>query len=297
MSNFDGTITSDPAWVDIPRLSTTCQALGGPGGPMNAQATAIAARLGFLADAIAAINAGAQLYTGSGAPADTLGDNGDLYIDPAAGMLYGPKAAGSWAAGTSLAGPPGAVGPAGGFTNVVSFEAAGSTNWVVPAGVYKIMVEAWGGGQGGAKQGNSASKGGDGGSYGKALLNVTPGDTIVVLIGAGGLGVQYPGPDSTTGAPGGRTSVAKLGGGYGLVQNSIGQDPFAVSGGTLVESILGERMPGAALYEKGGSAPNGGFGGTQFSTTAGFPGGGGWGSSSSSTSGQAGARGKALIWY
>ena len=45
---------------------------------------------------------------------DTLGRDGDFYLDTAAGVLYGPKAGGTWpATGTSLAGNPGATGPAG----------------------------------------------------------------------------------------------------------------------------------------------------------------------------------------
>ena len=45
-------------------------------------------------------------YSGTGAPANTLGINGDLYIDTTAGApkLYGPKANGVWPPGIALGG-------------------------------------------------------------------------------------------------------------------------------------------------------------------------------------------------
>jgi Collagen triple helix repeat (20 copies) len=57
---------------------------------------------------------GHTILNGSGAPADTLGHDGDFYLDTAANVLYGPKANGSWpATGTSLTGPQGPQGPQG----------------------------------------------------------------------------------------------------------------------------------------------------------------------------------------
>lgn len=48
MANFDGSIDPAAEWADVPQLSDTAVALGGAGGPMNAQAVAITARLKFL---------------------------------------------------------------------------------------------------------------------------------------------------------------------------------------------------------------------------------------------------------
>jgi hypothetical protein len=57
---------------------------------------------------------GSTVLNGTGAPADTVGHDGDFYLDTAADVLYGPKASGTWpAVGTSLIGTPGATGPAG----------------------------------------------------------------------------------------------------------------------------------------------------------------------------------------
>jgi hypothetical protein len=57
---------------------------------------------------------GNTILSGTGAPADSVGNDGDFYLDTSADNLYGPKAGGSWpSAGTSLVGSPGTTGPAG----------------------------------------------------------------------------------------------------------------------------------------------------------------------------------------
>ena len=57
---------------------------------------------------------GKTLLNGSGAPPDTLGSNGDFYLDTTSDVLYGPKTGGAWpATGVSLVGPKGATGATG----------------------------------------------------------------------------------------------------------------------------------------------------------------------------------------
>lgn len=86
-----------------------------PADPHDAATGAMAeAHHQHVADYVAA-NAGAAntvLY-GAGAPANGLGDDGNFYIDTVAHDLYGPKAGGSWPAGTSLVGPQGPAGADG----------------------------------------------------------------------------------------------------------------------------------------------------------------------------------------
>ena len=53
---------------------------------------------------------GNTILSGSGAPSNGSGANGDYYIDVAAKMIYGPKAAGSWPAGVALNGTNGTNG-------------------------------------------------------------------------------------------------------------------------------------------------------------------------------------------
>lgn len=57
---------------------------------------------------------GAGMVTGTGAPSDAVGQDGDFYFDSAAAVVYGPKASGTWpASGVSLLGPTGPVGDTG----------------------------------------------------------------------------------------------------------------------------------------------------------------------------------------
>ena len=58
-----------------------------------------------------------------------------------------------------------------------------SGNFIVPAGVTTIKVEAWGGGAGGA---NDVGYGGGGGAYASEIISVSPGDVIPFSIGNGG---------------------------------------------------------------------------------------------------------------
>lgn len=57
---------------------------------------------------------GLGILHGVGAPSNSLGSNGEFYIDDVAWEIYGPKAAGVWPAGVALAtGPMGKEGPPG----------------------------------------------------------------------------------------------------------------------------------------------------------------------------------------
>jgi hypothetical protein len=72
--------------------------------------------------------------------------------------------------------------------------------WNVPAGVTKVMIEAWGGGGGGAKGGGGAS-----GSYIRAKnVPVAPGNAINITIGIGGSGAT---DDNAAGLAGGNTVI------------------------------------------------------------------------------------------
>ena len=101
--------------------------LTGPAGPRGdtgaqgpAGTTGPAGPVGTTGPAGPAGSNGNTILNGAGAPAASLGNDGDFYLDTAADVLYGPKAGGTWpAVGTSLTGaagpqgPAGAVGPAG----------------------------------------------------------------------------------------------------------------------------------------------------------------------------------------
>jgi hypothetical protein len=57
--------------------------------------------------------AGSQIYSGSGAPASTLGVTTDYYFDTTNFLLYGPKQATGWGTPISFTGPVGPAGPQG----------------------------------------------------------------------------------------------------------------------------------------------------------------------------------------
>jgi hypothetical protein len=59
---------------------------------------------------------------------------------------------------------------------------SGSQSWTVPAGVKKILIEAWGAGGGGNFFG-----GGAGGGYATAHFGVTPGGVVTIDVGIGGV--------------------------------------------------------------------------------------------------------------
>ncbi len=57
---------------------------------------------------------GNTILNGSGAPSNTLGHDGDFYLDTSADALYGPKTSGAWpASGVNLVGAAGPASPSG----------------------------------------------------------------------------------------------------------------------------------------------------------------------------------------
>jgi hypothetical protein len=107
------------------------------------------------------------------------------------------------------------------FKNFEMFTVNGT--WTVPAGVTKIMVEAWGGGGGGSGYG-----GGGGGGYIRAVFTVTPGQTINRTIGGAGFGSF-----TTTGTTGGTTSFTVA----TAVYSAIGGGGSVYNTGTLNASV------------------------------------------------------------
>ena len=109
------------------------------------------------------------------------------------------------------------------------FDTSGAGTYTVPAGVYQLTVEAWGaGGSGGTRSTNGYSGGGGGGAYVRSVLNVTPGTTYNLSVGAGSNGTQ-PGQDSWFGTA--TTVLAK--GGNSVANNSTS----GASGGSVSASV------------------------------------------------------------
>jgi len=115
----------------------------------------------------------------------------------------------------------------------------GATQWTVPAGVTRIMVEAWGAGGGGSIMGSGA-----GGGYACGSFSVIAGDIISFTIGYRGVG----GSGAAGGQDGGDTfintptgSVNAFGGEATTSNNGIG---FIGKGGLFDVGIKGMGAPG-----------------------------------------------------
>jgi hypothetical protein len=131
------------------------------------------------------------------------------------------------------------VGPAeaGQFQNMRSFP-TGTQVWIVPAGVTRILVEAWGGGQGGDKYRLSNSvvigaKGGNAGAYTRGFMAVTPGQSLTLTIGAGGVGGINnfaPGDGRETKAQSSTASILAVGG----INNGASSSNYFGTGGALI---------------------------------------------------------------
>jgi hypothetical protein len=136
------------------------------------------------------------------------------------------------------------------------FSADTSTIWTVPPDVKVVQVAAWGGGGGGGA-GATGQGGGSGGGGGWVLatVDVTPGEWLALVIGAGGAGGDSLPNDKSFGSGG-------MGGGF----TSVLRPRFGVAdaGGALIEDFIV-------------IAGGGGGGGGASSAQAGSKGGGGGG--------------------
>ncbi len=148
-----------------------------------------------------------------------------------------------------------------------------SGTFTVPTGVTEIWVTAVGAGGGGAG-GVGAGGGGSGAALSHYPMSVTPGDSIRIYIGAGGVG----GATNVNGNPGGNDTIASAIVVYG---GGAGTDANGGNGG-----MPGGGAPGSSTSSTGNNGGNG--------TVIGVflcGGGGGGGASTNSTSGTGGIGG------
>lgn len=199
-------------------------------------------------------------------------------------------------------------------SNIQRYTTAGTNTWVVPAGVTRVYVEVQGGGGGGGGAASSGGSGGggSGGGYAEGWVDVTPGQSITVIVGAGG--TAGTGSPSVNGGAGGSSSfgstspVSATGGGGGTTQAGTAGTGGSGSGGQI--NITGGNGY-AGTYLNGTSTPVGGNGAPSYrgsaipayvsgASVAGFgPGVGGSGSgwNGAATNGGAGAAGQVTIRY
>lgn len=188
---------------------------------------------------------------------------------------------GTWAAVTLALAP--SVSPQ------ALYGTPGTYNFVVPAGVTSISAVAVGGGRGGGTY-----YGGAGGNLRyKNSIAVTPGETLTVIVGAGGAGAT--GTASTGGGVGSNSSIDRSGTSL-LLAGGGGQTTTEVfdGGGTGGNGGLGRTATGTygTVYFGGGGGGGGGYAGVGGSgggptPRAGVGGGGGGGGRNTSAAQEA----------
>ena len=153
-----------------------------------------------------------------------------------------------------------------------TYSAPGTSTFIVPNGVTNINVQAWGGG--GCSGNNTTGRargGGGGGAYTEGTINVTPGTSLTIVVGEGGIYNK----NNTANDDGGSSSVGVLvakGGSRGIVGNNV-----AINGGFGGTASANPGGITSFLSYAGGNGGNG--------YVAGDHGGGGGGGASASAAG------------
>jgi hypothetical protein len=192
-------------------------------------------------------------------------------------------------AGMTIDGQP-VTANTGSIPDLQVFDTSGTFQFVVPAGVSRLMIELWGGGGGGGDGYLNGStnyangSGGGGGGYGKGVYNVTGGTSYTVVVGVGGGSQRSGGVSSvgnlisaTGGSPGtngiyiaynysgnvGGSSAAPINitGATGVWQGIItysGAGGGAGCGGSGGRGGVYTNSPNADLYPEPGYVPGGG---------------------------------------
>ena len=164
--------------------------------------------------------------------------------------------------------------PEAGFSHCVRITYSGATQtFLVPAGATVLRVKAWGAGGGASVSGVGTPMSGAGGGFTIGTLDATPGVSLAVVVGAGGVaggtGARFGG-----GAPGGGgllASTGSSGGGYsGIFSNSTVSQAttWLIAGGgggasTGADAGVAAGGGGGASGGQDGSPTASGRGGTQ----------------------------------
>lgn len=186
-------------------------------------------------------------------------------------------------------------------------------NFIVPTGVTQVEVEVWGGGAGSfaSVAGTSVgigSGGGSGGGYArKRVTGLTPGQSVPVVVGAGGTWGTIMGESPTCGGTSSfGSNVSATGGALNNLastsspQNGATPAGIGVGGDVNLSGSAGQ----AAVFSQGGMGGGAPMGGSQNSGTSGvagaFPGGGAAGAGTGSNgntsyNGAAGASGLVVV--
>ena len=230
----------------------------------------------------------------------SAGNNIFWYDSPSGGTLLGTSAS-----GVNFPYTPAAAGnftyyaeTNSGTSGSQTFTYTGSAQtFTIPASVTSVTVKLWGAG-GGTTTPYTPGSGGSGGYTTGTLSGLTPGNTLSVIVGQGGLGnatASYGGGGAgggsgSTGGGGGRSAilngaveVATAGGGGGTGQYFYAANGGAGGGLTGESGGTGSGMTAAT----GGTQVGGGIGGCYSGSYCG----------SNGAAGTGGAGSGATIWY
>ena len=261
------------------------QTLFGPGGDGAAQASVLQQRVVLVVTAGTACPSGnVPLWTlnvPEGASAITTSM---ISVAPAAPFLAVKLPQAAPLASPAFTGTPAAPTPAPGdvsdllattaFVGAANmrfraiWSSRGSASWNCPPGVLQVLFRGWGpGGAGGVGSAGYAGGGGGGGGYLEVLLNVVPGQTYAVVVGAGGT-------NSVSVTPTGFGGVVSVfgggnGGNGGSGQNGVG----GTAGSDAVLQLAALSNPGSGMGQSGSVLAGvsiGGAGGGSFGTAAGY---------------------------
>lgn len=167
----------------------------------------------------------------------------------------------AWVMTTPRAGVPQSIG------NRLVYSTPGSFSWVCPAGVTKVSVRLWGGGGGGggtATTAASAASSGGGAGYTEKVIDVVPGTSYLIVVGAGGtagIGGGSPTAGGNGGASSFNTSPAADGGTGGVAANGAIQSAAGVGGAGAGGDLNVTGGGGGVAYQVSGGyiLPPGGY--------------------------------------
>jgi hypothetical protein len=176
----------------------------------------------------------------------------------------------------------------------------GTRTWTVPVGVTSVTAVCVGGGGGGGGVYGGGSGGGGGGGVSYGSFSVTPGDTLYIRVGSGGVGGLSV--FSTTNGTSGQSSYIKTvshsgtsllegGGGNGGGSGSTGSPGTGGSGGSSTGTARSGGTSGGTGGTGAGLRSGGGGGAGGYGTSGAGGGNGGGGSSSSEIQGGSGTTG------
>lgn len=185
--------------------------------------------------------AGNTILSGSVDPTDSVGNNGDFYINTATSTLFGPKANGTWPPGTSLVGPAGPSGNPGapGTNGSAVLSGSGAPgNTIGNNGDFYLDTSTWT-------------------IYGPKANGVWPAGVSLINQGSSGSG-----SGTGTGAGSGSDTGGHILSGSGAPSDSIGVDGdfyLDTTTSTLYGPKTGGKWPGTGITMTTGTVYSGNF--------------------------------------